>query len=162
MNNNNTSREYTTPAQDAKHIHEALKAAGISSRQVSVRSDSFSGGSAIHVKVRDLAVDVALVTEIAKGSERIDRCEFSGDILSGCNRYVTVDLDSDAVRAAGEVALAEGAFRGVKIERVATASDGFEWSHAGTSSAQPCHITHVIEQIARMNRAELICAVAAS
>jgi hypothetical protein len=74
----------------AAEIRAALKAKGWSSREVSVRSESFSMGSAIRVEIKSADVPSAVVEAIAKGHERIDRCSITQEILSGCNRYITV------------------------------------------------------------------------
>lgn len=83
-----------TTTDHAAQLRAALKAKGITSKMVSVRSESFSMGSAIRVTVKDPAVSIALVNELAKDHERIDRCAHTGEILSGCNRYVTVSVSA--------------------------------------------------------------------
>ena len=87
----------TTTADEAKQIRVALKAKGWSSRKVSVRANSFSMGSEIVLTIKDASVPKSVVKEIAKGAERIHRCEISGDILSGCNRYVSVNYTREAL-----------------------------------------------------------------
>lgn len=81
----------------AQQIRDALKARGWSSRQVSVRADSFSMGSAIRVLVRDVRVSLAVVKEIAQAHERVRRCEETGEILGGGNRYIDVDYSTEAL-----------------------------------------------------------------
>lgn len=83
-------------AEAAAEIRAALKAKGWSTRAVSVRAESFSMGSAIRVEIKSADVPIGDVEAIAKGQERIDRCEFSGEILNGGNRYVTVSYSSEA------------------------------------------------------------------
>lgn len=106
----------TTVAEHAKQIRKTLKAAGISSKQVSVRSESYSMGSSINITIRDLSVPYAVVKAAASEHERIDRDE-NGEILSGCNRYVSIDLDHDAVKAIAETLGDDGVreFMGWKI-----------------------------------------------
>lgn len=78
----------------ANEIRARLKALKINSKKVSVRIERFAGGSGINVKIKDAIIDEKVVAKIAYDYQRIDRCEFSGDILSGCNVYVEVrDVD---------------------------------------------------------------------
>lgn len=93
---------YTSPAEDAAKIRAALKARGITSRQVSVKSSSFSMGSAIDVTIKAPGISVKMVREIAETFERVSRCEITGEILSGGNRYVSVTLDWRMLDAAAE------------------------------------------------------------
>lgn len=95
---------YTTPAEDAKQIRETLKREhGWNRNHVSVRASSFSMGSSISVEIKRADVDENVVREIALRAQRIDRCELTGDILAGCNRYVHVDYSTDArAELAGE------------------------------------------------------------
>ena len=86
-----------TTTDEAKTIRAALKAKGWSSRKVSVRSDYYSMGSSIDVTIKDASVPMSVVKEIAMSAEKIDRCEISGDILSGCNRYVSVNYTREAL-----------------------------------------------------------------
>ena len=89
---------YETPAQAAKAIRNALKAEmGITSKQVSVRSSSFSMGSAIRLTIKDLTVDFKRVKEIAKEKEEVSRDQATGEILSGGNQHILLSLDSGAV-----------------------------------------------------------------
>lgn len=91
-------RIYTTPAQDAATIRAELKRRGWTSRDVSVRAESFSMGSAVRLTVKRPGIPVAVVEQIARDiAEKIDRCEITGEILSGGNRYVSASLDGEAV-----------------------------------------------------------------
>lgn len=85
-----------TTTQAAAAIRGELKARGWSARAVSVRSDSYSMGSAIRVVVRDASVPISVVREIANAHERVSR-DASGEILSGGNRFVDVDYSSEAL-----------------------------------------------------------------
>jgi hypothetical protein len=92
-----------TTTERAATIRTALKTHGWTARDVSVRSESFSMGSAIRVVIKNAAVPLPTVKAIAEAHERIDRCEITGDILSGCNRYVSVSYSAaacDVLRAA--------------------------------------------------------------
>ncbi len=85
---------YVTAAESAAKVREALrKELGLTSRDVSVRCDNFSMGSAVRVRIKRIGIDFAKVREIAQREENIRRCEYSGEILSGGNRYVSVDFD---------------------------------------------------------------------
>lgn len=95
------AKRHSTPADSAATIRAALKSRhGWTSRDVSVRSESFSLGSAVRVTIKRPGVRVADVTAIANGEETIHRCEASGEILGGSNRYVTVTMDYELVRPA--------------------------------------------------------------
>lgn len=81
----------------AAQMRKEFKANGWNARKISVRTEYFSMGSAIHVTVRDASVDVAKAEEIAKGFESIRRCEITHEILSGGNCYLHFGL-SDEVK----------------------------------------------------------------
>ena len=92
----------------AKDLRKQLKdELGLNSRQVSVRSDSCS----IHVTIK-VPAPKSPIEAIAKTAESIDRCEYSGEILSGGNTYVSVTyaegiLESYAKSVLGESVTAE-------------------------------------------------------
>ncbi|MHC4176022.1 MAG: hypothetical protein ACYSWU_00860 [Planctomycetota bacterium] len=90
-----------TTTDHAKEIRKAYKAKGWNSRMVSVRSEYFSMGSSIDVTVKDARVNVEDAKRIAKGHDRVDRCQYSGEILSGGNRYVSVRISDQAREALG-------------------------------------------------------------
>jgi hypothetical protein len=81
----------------AASIRQALKAKRITSRQVSVRADQYSMGSTIRVDIKDARIQKAMVEEIAKAHERVDRDSSSGEILCGGNRFVDVHYTSEAI-----------------------------------------------------------------
>lgn len=80
-----------TTTEEAREIRAAYKRRGWSSRMISVRTDYFSMGSAIHVTIKSPGIDESEAERIAKGAERISRCEITGEILSGGNTYVSVN-----------------------------------------------------------------------
>lgn len=82
-----------TVVEAAATIRTALKAAGI--KGVSVKSERFSGGSAIDVVIKSADVDVAAVTRIAEAQQRLHR-DHDGNITSGGNRYVAVTVEIPA------------------------------------------------------------------
>jgi microcompartment protein CcmK/EutM len=87
---------YTTVADAAAKIRTALKGYGYTSRDISVKSESFSMGSAIRVTIKNAAVPLSLVRLVAEAHEDISRCSVTGDILSGGNRYVTISFSTEA------------------------------------------------------------------
>ncbi len=102
-----------TTKQTAANLRASLKSAGYNARMVSVRTSYYSMGSSITLTIRSADVDYATVKALADGAEKIDRCEFSGEILSGGNTYVHLNFDSKVedevaarVKDATEAALA--------------------------------------------------------
>lgn len=73
----------------ADRCRAALKAAGWSARQVTVRDIGGSLDSSLIVTVRDHRLDLDPVRAVAKTIEVINR-DSSGDILGGGNTYVRV------------------------------------------------------------------------
>lgn len=93
-----TTATYKTTADHARELRQLLKKRyGWTGRQVSIRTDNYSLGSSIRVEIKDGSIPLPLVTELAEDHESIRRCEITGDILSGGNRYVSVNL-SEAAR----------------------------------------------------------------
>ena len=80
-----------TTTEEAREIRAAYKRRGWSSRMISVRTEYYSMGSAIQVTIKSPEVDETEAERIAKGAERISRCQITGEILSGGNTYVSVD-----------------------------------------------------------------------
>lgn len=78
----------------AQEVAAKLKAIGITNKQVSCRGDYNS----INCRVKDLSIDLEVVKNIAEEYEKIDRCEYSGEILAGGNTYVSVTYDYDTER----------------------------------------------------------------
>lgn len=89
-----------TTTERAAEIRKALKSKGWTSKDVGVRSHLYSMGSSIYVTIKNPTIPKSVVTDIAKSHERIDRDHF-GEILSGCNRYVSVSYSDDALKALG-------------------------------------------------------------
>lgn len=90
--NSNAASKNLSTKEHAALIRAAYKKAGI---KASVRSESFSMGSAINIRVKSGSLKLA--REIASSAERIERCDVTGDILSGSNRYLHVDWDDSVV-----------------------------------------------------------------
>lgn len=78
-----------TRVNPAEEVRKALKAKGISSRQVSVRND----GSSLSIRIKDFSVCAQMVSDIAKQFERIDYCPVTQEILCGGNYFVSVVYD---------------------------------------------------------------------
>jgi hypothetical protein len=85
----------STATEEAKRIRATYKKLGWSSRMVSVRSEYFSMGSAVNVTIKDPRVNAEKAKSIAEESERIHRCEVTGEILGGGNQYVSVTHSSE-------------------------------------------------------------------
>lgn len=68
-------------------IRQALKEHGYSNRKVGVRYD----GYAIWLTIKDLAIDIKEIEQLAKGYKSYERDEFTGEILSGGNTFVFVN-----------------------------------------------------------------------
>jgi hypothetical protein len=90
-----------TTTEAAAEIRAQLKRKGWTSRQVSVRAEQFSMGSAINVLVKDPAVPLQPVRDAAEPHEHIRRCEVTGEILGGGNRYLSVRYSSEALEVIG-------------------------------------------------------------
>ena len=86
---------YTTIRQAAQNVRTAYKKRGWTSRQIGVRSDSYSMGSALRITIKDGQIPMHEAKEIAQSEEHIRRDGY-GEILSGGNRYVEVNLNRDA------------------------------------------------------------------
>src|SRR5712691_9294375 len=85
-------------AETAKKIRIALKAK-FPGQRFSVRSDSYSMGSAVRIGWTDGPTEKQ-VTEIVNAHETIHRDEATGEILGGGNRYITCNRElSERVKA---------------------------------------------------------------
>ncbi len=87
--------------ESAKALRTFLKKQyGWTSRQVSVRCEYFSMGSAVHVTIKDPEVPLAPVKAAAsERCERISRCELTGEILGGGNTYLHCGYSEEASAA---------------------------------------------------------------
>jgi hypothetical protein len=97
------STDYTTPAEDAATIRSILKTRfGWTSRDVSVRAESYSMGSSINVRIKNPTIPLGVVKAIAtEVAEHIDYDTYSGEILSGGNRFVNVRYEEATRREIG-------------------------------------------------------------
>lgn len=76
-----------TDSERVVAIRQALKEHGYNNRKVGVRYD----GYAIWLTIKDLAIDIKEIEQLAKGYESYERDEFTGEILSGGNTFVFVN-----------------------------------------------------------------------
>lgn len=81
--------------QKAAEIRKQLKTLGYSARDVSVRSDHNS----LDITIRRNGLNVKAIKAIANSAEKIDRCEASGEILSGGNTYVFIRFSDEVTSA---------------------------------------------------------------
>lgn len=76
-----------TDSERVVAIRQALKEHGYNNRKVGVRYDEY----AIWLTIKDLAIDIKEIEQLAKGYESYERDEFTGEILSGGNTFVFVN-----------------------------------------------------------------------
>lgn len=82
-----------TSTEKAKAIRAALKEAGFTSRQVSVRHRYVGYSSSYHITIKDGNVSELQIKDICKSFESVDYDERTGEILEGGNDYIFVDRD---------------------------------------------------------------------
>lgn len=89
-----------TKQTPAAIVRAALKnELGLNIKQVSCRMGS--GGGCINVEVKDPTANLEAVKEIAKRQEKLDRCEYTYEVLSGGNTFVFVSWSSSALTERG-------------------------------------------------------------
>jgi hypothetical protein len=145
-------------AEASKTIRAALKGAGYGTKQVSVRNDSYSMGSTVHVRIKDPAVPLAKVEAIANRSERVDRDEATGEILSGGNMFVEVSYEHGVLLGYAERATAQLADGKTTFGVFSVRADEHEkdtlhvWKRAagGATYAQRLYREHAGEGLARL------------
>lgn len=77
----------------ADRCRTALKAAGWTARQVTVRDVGGSLCDSLVVTIRDRTIDIDAVRKVAETVEEIRYCEITGDVLGGGNTFVRVQYD---------------------------------------------------------------------
>ena len=82
----------------AQEIRNQLKEKGYNSRQVSVKAKAVMYDDSITVTIKDLTIPFKVVNDIAEKYESIRYDEYCGEVLNGCNTYVRVCFDYDAIR----------------------------------------------------------------
>ncbi len=91
------SETYIGTTERAAIIRQELKAKHKwTGRDVSVKADHFSMGSAIRISIKNPAIKLADVKAIASAHESISRDEATGEILSGGNRYLDIGYSQEA------------------------------------------------------------------
>ena len=116
-----------TTTDEAREIRAELKKVhGWTSRQISVRTEYFSLGSAIDVTVNDPTIPLAPVEKIAKRAESVRYCESTHEILSGGNTYVSVEYSHEAMaaRATQYAETVQAALDGMRDGTVEPITDG--------------------------------------
>lgn len=104
----------------ANELRKTLKTRfGYTGRDVSVRID----GSAIRVSIKRRGIALDTIEEAANPFARIDRCNITGEILSGGNRFVTVEYDFKLLRT-------------IRDEVRAECEDAFAWMSANRGKAK--------------------------
>lgn len=88
----------TTTKEHAAEIRKAFKAKGWNAKMVSVRMHQYSMGSSIYVSIKHPSIPPEVARKIAEAHQRVDRCEMTGEILSGGNMFVFVET-TDEVQA---------------------------------------------------------------
>lgn len=81
-------------------IRKKIKALGYTSKDVSVRVSDAGYETAVHIYIKNMAVNEQAVKGVAKSFEYIDRDERSYEILSGGNTFVFVEYDYDTKKEA--------------------------------------------------------------
>jgi hypothetical protein len=94
-----TNATNSTATETARAIRAALKAAGIASKAVSVRSSETSLEGYVAVSVVDMSVPLCVVAPIALQFSAVDR-DTAGNLLRGGNIHVSVSRTSEAFDAA--------------------------------------------------------------
>ena len=85
-----------TSTEKAKAIRAALKEAGITSKQVSVRHRYCGYSSSYNITIKDGNVSELQIRDICKRFESVDYDERTGEILEGGNDYILVERDNHA------------------------------------------------------------------
>lgn len=97
--NSNNGRSLSTADKAALIRAELKKAHGWTSRDVSVRSDVYSMGSTLRIKIKAARVSLTSVRMVAKQFENVHRDEITGEILCGGNTHLDVEYCDELVDA---------------------------------------------------------------
>ena len=84
-----------TSKEKAKAIRAALKEAGITSKQVSVKHRYCGYSSSYHITIKNGNISEMQVKNICKRFRSVDYDERTGEILEGGNDYVLVNRDNN-------------------------------------------------------------------
>lgn len=85
-----------TTKEHAAAIRADYKRHGWTARDISVRIDSYSLGSSIDVRIKNPNVSFTVAKTLAERHEVVRRCDITGEILGGGNRYVSVGYSYEA------------------------------------------------------------------
>ncbi len=91
---------YKTATEKAAEIRAELKKAGI--KGVSVRTRTGTYDEAIYITIKNAAVNIKTVENIARKYKEVDYDEVSGEILAGVNTYVFTRYESGIFEPAAE------------------------------------------------------------
>ena len=92
------SKRFRPLAEVAREIRNELKRRfGWTRYHVSVRTFDHGPDEAVRSRVKAAGVPLRRVLRVARQFEHIRRCEYSGDILEGGNRVVSVSLDREVL-----------------------------------------------------------------
>lgn len=116
-------RTYTTPAEASAQVRALCKAEGWTTKDISIRCESYSMGSSINAEIKSARVYVPRLREILATVEHIDRCSVTGEILSGGNRYVHVRYSRAAEREIAAPYLAAFNAALARLDELADAGD---------------------------------------
>ncbi len=86
-------------AEQCKLLRVAYKKRGWNRTAIAVRNREYSMGSSMSIEIKrpDLVTDYAEAERLANAGESIRRCESSGEILSGGNRFVHFEFSDEAL-----------------------------------------------------------------
>lgn len=106
-------------------IRKELKAAGFTSKDVSVRVRDSLYDTSVRITVKNPLVKLPEVEAIAKKFEKIDRDERTAEILAGCNVYVFCEYEYGIIEeaAADLIPTAEMVLNNPKYDGHAIASN---------------------------------------
>ena len=93
---------YMTIKEKGAAIRAELKKLGYNSRQVSVKTGYCGYSDFAHITIKDLQADFQAVEKACTKFKSIDYDKYSGEILEGCNTYITVNYDNSVLHNAEE------------------------------------------------------------
>lgn len=96
-----------TNKERSKAIREEIKKLGYNTKQVSVRSRYCGYSDATDITVKDLNCDIKAIEKACTKFESIDYDQYSGEILSGGNTYISVKWDYEALKKVEEEKMQE-------------------------------------------------------
>lgn len=73
-----------------KEIRRAIKEAGYTNRQISLKENASSLNWSYDITIKDDNVNIDSIKEIATKFQSIDRDHSTGEILNGANTYISI------------------------------------------------------------------------